>query len=679
MRAARGSRQRALPGLDAPMPRAMAAETTAHTGASTWSRDLVTWQPPRRSADADLLPNQNQLVGRSRDLERNSGIAKGGIQTVVDNVVGTGLRLNPNPNYLALGRSKAWADNWSREVRALWWSWAETTACDAADTLIFDQMTAQTLRAQLVNGDAFAIALWLPGRSDGWATKMQTIDADRLSTPAGRSESTSLRGGVQMDEYGAPLGYWVRRSHPGDYLVTGSLEGYGQWEFVPKRNAIGRRVAIHCYDKERSGQSRGKPILSSVLSNFKGLDRYTAAEIQAAVINAMVAMVIETPLDQSGIEALFRDDKAEYLKARSEHAVAIESGSTLALFPGDKATAFAPSRPSNGFGAFQENVGRIIALAYDMPYELLFKDFTKANYSSMRAAMLEAWRSFNRRRDDLGTQWADPVYMLFLEEAINAGKVEGPDFYTMPYAYARCAWIGPGRGWVDPVKEAQAAEIRIKTRISTYRDECAEQGRDWQEVMDQQATERAYADELGLPEASTGSAGPVVGYTDSTLGPDGPPDAVPADQQPKGKQPPQQGGADAIVPAGVSPEVAELRERVAGLEGGLLAAAARPSPAPEVHIHEGAMRADVHIASPPVEADSGARRILIEHEVIEQDAAGLPAVTRETYARPDAAQAPPEPELRPAPGTVLKEIVKEVIERDAEGRILRVREMEIAR
>jgi hypothetical protein len=290
----------------------------------------------------------------------------------------------------------------------------------------------------------------------------------------------------------------------------------------------------------------------------------------------MVAMVIETPLDQSGIEALFADNRAEYLKARTEHAVAIESGSTLALFPGDKATAFAPSRPSNGFGAFQENVGRIIALAYDMPYELLFKDFTKANYSSMRAAMLEAWRSFNRRRDDLGTQWADPVYMLFLEEAINAGKIEGPDFYAVPYAYARCTWIGPGRGMVDPVKEAQAAEIRIRTRISTYRDECAEQGRDWQEVMDQQATEFAYADKRRLPAPSSGTGGPVVGYTDSTLGPDGPPDTPPGNRPPNGPQPPNQSPAGAIVPTGRSPEVAELRERLAGLEGGWLAAAARP-------------------------------------------------------------------------------------------------------
>ena len=496
---------------------------TPNVGANTVIREMLSWQPPRRSADADLLGDQGTLVARSRDLERNSGIAKGGVQTLVDNVVGTGLRLNPKPNYLALGKTKEWADEWSRDVRSQWLQWAETTACDAADTSIFDQITGQVFRTWLVSGEALALPLWLPGRMDGWSTKLQTIDPDRLSTPSGRIESDALRAGIQFDPYGAPVGYWVRKTHPNDYLATGGLVGWGQWEFIPKRTAFGRRRVIHCFDKERSGQSRGRPILSSVMANFKGLDRYTGAEIQAAVVNAMVAMIIETPLDQQGIEALFQGDRDYYLKARQEHAVGLESGSALALFPGDKATPFTPSRPASGFGQFVENVGRIIALGFDIPYELLFKDFTKANYSSMRAAMLEAWRSFIRRRDDLGTQFADPVYALWLEEAVNSGKVDAPGFYENLAAYTRCRWIGPGRGWVDPVKEAQAAEYRLNLGLSTYEDECAEQGRDWVEVADQRAAERDYLEDLGLP--IPGAAKLTAPAPGNAAGPNPPPGA----------------------------------------------------------------------------------------------------------------------------------------------------------
>lgn len=502
-------------------------------GANLWSKDLTTWRPGRRSADSDLLLEQGTLSARSRDLTRNSGIAKSGIQTTIDNVVGTGIRLVPKPNYIALKKPKEWADELARQIRAtVWLPWADTTACDAADTLIFDQLTTQQLRAQLVDGDALCLPLWLPDQGDGWATKLQTVDGDRLSNPSGEPNSATLREGVAINQYGAPIGYWIRRAHPGDFWPGGNGVDQYTWDFVPKRTAFGRRRAIHCYDKERTGQSRGRPILSSVLSNFKGLDRYTAAEIQAAVVNAMIAMVIQTPLDQEGIEALFRQDPNFYLEQRRKHAAPeIESGSLMSLFPGDTMASFTPTRPASGFGMFTENVGRIIGLGLDLPYELLFKDFTKANYSSMRAAMLEAWRSFNRRRDDLGTQWGDPVYRLVLEEAVNAGRVDiaPADFYANTAAYCRCSWIGPGRGMVDPVKEAQASQIKQEAMISTSEDECAEQGRDWREVYEQLATEQAYRKQLGLPEVVVGKA--------TIVPPDDDAGAVPLDTAPSGPTP----------------------------------------------------------------------------------------------------------------------------------------------
>ncbi|WP_449235596.1 phage portal protein [Azospirillum doebereinerae] len=89
----------------------------------------------------------------------------------------------------------------------------------------------------------------------------------------------------------------------------------------------------------------------------------------------------------------------------------------------------------------------------NIPYELLVKDFSQTNYSSARAALLEAWRFFNGRRAWLGTYWATPVFDLWLEEAVNLGEIEAPDFYANRFAYTRCRWIGAGKGWVDPVKE----------------------------------------------------------------------------------------------------------------------------------------------------------------------------------------------------------------------------------
>jgi len=76
--------------------------------------------------------------------------------------------------------------------------------------------------------------------------------------------------------------------------------------------------------------------------------------------------------------------------------------------------------------------------------------------------------------------------------------IEAPDFYESKAAWTRCKWIGPGRGWIDPVKEAKAAHLRMRTGLSTLEDECASQGLDWEEVLEQLAREKAKIAELGL-------------------------------------------------------------------------------------------------------------------------------------------------------------------------------------
>jgi capsid protein len=138
------------------------------------------------SPDSDLLDELPTLVSRSRDLARNHGVASGAIQTLVDNVVGTGLRLSALPDYKALGKDKDWADSWSRKTEALWRSWADTTECDASKSLTFNGLTTQMFRSGLINGEALALPLWLPNRSQAFATTIQLIEPDRLGNPNDR-------------------------------------------------------------------------------------------------------------------------------------------------------------------------------------------------------------------------------------------------------------------------------------------------------------------------------------------------------------------------------------------------------------------------------------------------------------------------------------------------------------
>jgi capsid protein len=59
-------------------------------------------------------------------------------------------------------------------------------------------------------------------------------------------------------------------------------------------------------------------------------------------------------------------------------------------------------------------------------------------------------------------------------------------------------WIGTGRGWIDPLREAQASGLRLSTGQSSRKDEAAEQGRDWKKTALQTAREKKFYTSLGL-------------------------------------------------------------------------------------------------------------------------------------------------------------------------------------
>lgn len=476
---------------------------TAHLAASLDNPDLARWQPANASADADLLDERRVIAARARDLARNSGVAEGALQTVTDNVIGVGLRLASTPDYKLLGKSKEWAEEWSTRVESLWRTWAESMDCDAGRSLDFTGLTVQVFRSGWLNGEGLALPLWLPRPGAQYGLRLQVIDPERLCNPIGKTNGPRLRDGVEIDEWGGPVAYYIRKAHPGDYALASSAEMM-TWQRIPATTPWGRPRVLHVHDKERAGQSRGKPSLTSVMRQFKVLGDFTNAELKAAVVNAKIAMVTESSLSQESVTELLssdgdaRQEYADALNDRGLSTITMEDGQIIPLSLGEKLSGFTPGRPSESFDPFVTMIFRHIATGLNIPYELLMKDFSRTNYSSARAALIEAWRFFRGRRQWISTYWARPVFELWLEEAVHLGLVEAPDFYQNRAAYCRCRWIGPGRGWIDPVKEADAAKIRMDGNISTLEAECAEQGLDWEEVLEQRAAEKKRMEELGL-------------------------------------------------------------------------------------------------------------------------------------------------------------------------------------
>lgn len=468
----------------------MAGNGTAYDAADRTSRAMAGWYPGNGSADRDLLINLPLMSGRSRDLARNEALTAGASRTYRDNIVGHVLRLSAKPDYRLLGQNAEWADEWGNQVEGHVRTWMDTTECDAARTMTLIGLTHQALSGMLMNGDAVALPMWLPRQDSVWSTRLQAIESDRLKTPPMLEHREDIRGGVEIDSYGAPIAYHIRKTHPGD-----SNPGMDDYWRVPAFTPWGRRRVIHLYDKERPGQNRGKPIVAAVMGDLKMAGNYAQAELKAAVVNSLVAAFIESDLPEDVVAGMFDSGSpSDYwakLFERPENQPRLEGGAILPLPIGSKVSAFNPGRPATAFGVFMDSVVRRIAAGLNIPYELLLKDFSKSNYSSARAALLEAWRFFNGVRRQISDMWLNPIYELIFEEMINDGRIAAPRYYENRHAWLRSRWVFAGRGWVDPVKEGQGAELRMENDISTLENECAEQGLDWEEVQDQRAIELA--------------------------------------------------------------------------------------------------------------------------------------------------------------------------------------------
>jgi lambda family phage portal protein len=488
---------------------AMRSETeTRYHGASRLARDMASWPTIRYSPDSALLYEQETINARIEDLTRNNGLARGHRKTLADNVIGPKITCKPNPDRIMLGKPPEWSREWSQRVESEWNTFADTTWFDAGGRHTFHSATRLAVHSLATNGEALALPLFIAGNGRGdtsrWRTRLQFVHPARLSNPNGEPNTPFMRSGIELDQYGSPIAYNIRKAHPGDFGVSGAEELV--WERIPAFTTWGRVRVIHLYAQEDVGQSRGVSDMVGVLRKFRMLDKYQTEELRAAVLNSLVFAAVETPMDQQGIADLFGTSDGSPLDAYynmvQEWRVNMQGGTMVPLPPGTQMKPFSPARPNGMMEGFVTVMLRDIAAGLNIPYELLFRDFSKTNYSSARAAMLEAWRYFNSLRQLFIDHWIRIIFDLWFEEAVNRGRIpdcEPQDYYMNQVAWTRAKWYFAPRGWVDPLKEARGLQTRMAAGLLTLEEAKGEEGVDWIDFLEQKKRENDHAAELGLP------------------------------------------------------------------------------------------------------------------------------------------------------------------------------------
>lgn len=473
-------------------------------GASRTRKVSKGWNYSGGGPREDIDDNISILRQRSQDAFCGIPIATSAIKTMRTNVVGSGIKPRPNIDATFLGLSEDEAAEWERNTLREFSLWADSKECDLERLNNFYELQQLAFISWITRGDVFALLPYTERKNMPYSLRIQLIESDRVCNPTTiQLDRDKIINGVERNDKGEIVAYHIVNIHP---LSSSSKKK--EWKRVKAfGDETGRRNVLHCMDSERIGQSRGVPILSPVLEMLKQLGRYTDAELMAALVSSMFTTFVETTSGQD--EKPWQDP--DYEDEDEENELSMGNG-TVVVLPEGKSVKFAnPARNNSSFDEFINSLVRQIGAALEIPPELLLKQFTN-NYSASRGALLEAWKMFKMRRSWLVADFCQPIYEEWLAEAVAKGRIYAPNFFNDPLirkAYSNCTWSGPSAGQLDPVKEADAATIRVEQGFSTRQQESIEiNGSDYFENIRQRVREeRARKDLLQNNENSKGMEG----------------------------------------------------------------------------------------------------------------------------------------------------------------------------
>ena len=463
--------------------------------------EMEGWNPPAGFGGTMSQGDIETLFGRARDLDENNGWINGGLDRRVEAVVGGQIKLRAQPAYEVLGRDNAWRMAWGATTQARFRVWSEDIdrRCDVRMKLTFGAMVKLAYLSYLRDGEAVAEI------QDHWRgmsnpTSVLLFEPERICTPTHMQESKLLRNGIVFDENGAAIGAWVRSCHLSD--PDPKAERY-RWDYVPMRDAAtGRAKLLHVFSPRRAEQNRGISKLAEAMVPAKMLDRVDRAEVQAALQSAIMSFFIKSPAHSDDLEqalapttaagdAVFTPYQKTYLDMREKKPVRLAGAQVTQLLPDEDVVIPNAARPNANYPDFARFVLQKIAGVLGVSSPQLSQDWQGINYSSARAMLNEIWRSFVEDRHFFTQAFCTPIYAAWLYWEVANGDVKipgGPSaFIKNKTAVCMAEWIGPGRGSVDPQKEANANNLDIAAGRKSTVEAILETGRDPIDVMDEEA------------------------------------------------------------------------------------------------------------------------------------------------------------------------------------------------
>jgi lambda family phage portal protein len=406
---------------------------------------LQKWWPPLTDFSTILAPGL--LKRRARDAERNNPWAHRAVRLLRDYVVGTGIKPMCDVPDAGL-RARA---------QSLWTRWTEFADFNGQGD--FYGLTGEAFRSCLIDGEVLAVI------RPGPALQVQLLASEFLDYS--RDNAVDIMGGIQYNEAGQRLGYWLYEKNPAQPLNPVST-------FVPADRVI------HMFAPVQPGFQRGSSWLAPALVPLFELQGFMEASLVRARAGSLFCGYVRSA---DGTPFLVND----------QNEPVFEPGSMARLRPGDELTFTTPPDPTQGYTPFINTQLRAIASALSLPYELLTGDLGQITFASGREGLLAFQTTCDAISQNLvAFQWCRPIWRWWSKIMVASGQ--------LPEAVleAPVRWVAPPIETLDSRMAAQSTIAKIRGGLISRSEVVAGTGVDPEALDRQIAADNARADELKL-------------------------------------------------------------------------------------------------------------------------------------------------------------------------------------
>lgn len=373
-------------------------------------------------------------------------------------IIGTGLRLEAKPDVdvirsegveISDDRINKFTTIAENRFRLL----AESKLSDYRQIDNLHKISIEIIKNAFLSGDCLAIYRI----DENGLINTDYINGQEVKTPYGNRSENRIIQGVEIDERGRHLAYWVQKD-------------LFEYERVEAKDKFGRvRAELVTWKKGKRSDVRGLSGLHMVFQKMKNMDRYSEASVQGAVTRANLAYFLEsdkdsTPaatfLNRANTAKVTKESDNNFTPDTKRKIYADTAKSIFELNPGQKVT-MPESKNEVNVGDFVTSYFNQFCAAIGIPPEVALQLYTNS-FSASRMAT-KSWEHTLRVKRYYTTIYKS-VYNLFIDVQVSGGKMNIPQLKSainrgnefLISAFTKAELIGVNVPHADPVREAKA-------------------------------------------------------------------------------------------------------------------------------------------------------------------------------------------------------------------------------